>query len=71
MKITSEQTRRPLLDASHISAWYMGTVDVSMPVPMPQMNRPIIRCARLKHDVCNAAPTWTHFSIYSSTRKRL
>lgn len=49
----------PLLLASASSAWYMGTVDVSIPVPIPVTNRPTIICGTAYAEHCRVAPIWT------------
>ena len=41
-KRTSDDTSRPRYFASQSSDWYIGTVEVSRPVPMPAMMRPTI-----------------------------
>lgn len=43
----SLQTNFPLFEASQSSACHMGTVDVSIPVPIPQRKRPTIICGTL------------------------
>ena len=55
-KSGSDDTNLPRRLASHSSLWYIGTVLVSMPVPMPVTYRATIICAT-EYDVhCRIAP---------------
>ena len=58
----SLQTSFPRFDASHSSACHMGTVDVSMPVPIPVTKRPTIIWGTLNADAWSVAPTWNQVS---------
>lgn len=62
-KSGSEATRRPRLLASQSSDWYIGTVEVSMPVPMPVRKRAIMMCGTEKAVVWRTAPTCVYQSM--------
>ena len=53
----SLQTSLPRFFASQSSAWYIGTVEVSMPVPMPVIKRATIRWGTENAEACSEAPT--------------
>jgi hypothetical protein len=53
---TSAETSLPLMLPWHSSDWYIGTVEVSSPVPMPVIMRPITKWGILYAEHYNTAP---------------
>lgn len=68
--MTSAETSLPRWLRSHSSDWYMGTVEVFMPVPRPVRRRPTMSWARVKAAACRAAPMMTRIMPHQMERLR-